>query len=1722
MKKAKLTFAVVLSVVAALVIGLIIKSGMQEPEQQSKLAQVSSANPSAAAPVSAKNIAAKSVVDKNIVTKNAAEPDAEKTTPQATASESTPPPSGGVSEEENQNFTPVTIDARPPMPDINVKPDISGEEAIQALGSNLAAVAAHYGKTEIELINLLRRDSTLRLDGKANLYYQENNFPEPPDAVQKSYEHQENTNGAKQIATANLPVAAATYPLPQTFLLHSKPGASKVIYLDFDGHTVSGTSWNDKYNAGAPFVQAPWDADGAPSTFSDAEKTTIQEVWNDVSDAFAPFDVDVTTQDPGQAALTRDNLSDTQYGMRVVISHSNNTLICPDGSGGITCAGIAYLNVFGAIGDYRQPALVFSNYSNGSPDNRASSIAQIINHEVGHTFGLTHDGTTTAEYYAGHGKWAPIMGTGYGVPIHQWSKGEYADANNQEDDLAIIAAWVPYRVNDFGTTHAAATPRGAVTSSSSITTSGIIAHTSELDFTSYTVPVGILTVTVTPSPTRLHAVVTLYNSAGAVLATNESVDSATGTGVVTLNNYVAAAGTVYVSVSGKGTGNPLNTGYSAYGSLGNYDVVLTTSTIQTITFPQPSNGNLGDAPYALAATASSNFPVAFTSTTPAVCTITNAGVVSLVAVGTCTINANQAGNGVIGAAAQVTRSFLVKMPQTIIFSQPPDVLMGVAPVLIPLTTSSGLAINLTYLGNNSGVCINNGWVGTSLKLTVVGTGECGFLLDQPGDATYGPAPQVHLKFYIRNFNQVITFGANPGPRDFGTGAFNVSATTTSTSPVIFTSTTPTVCTVAGNVVTQVSIGNCVIAANAAMDANYLVAPQATQTIVFYKGTPTITFGANPGPKAYGSAPFTVSATSQTTSPIVFTSTTPSVCTVSGNTVSVVAAGSCVIAANAAGDANYLAAAQKTQTILINKASQNIVLGANPGPKIFGDAPFTVAATTQSSSPVVFSSATPSVCSVSGSTVVILSAGNCSIAVDAAGDTNYLDASQKTQVIVINKAAQVITFDTNPGPRNFGTGTFSVSATTPSTSPVIFTSTTPAVCSVASGIVTMVKVGSCIVAANAAADVNYLTASQITQAIIINKGTQTITFGANPGPRDFGTGAFNVSATTTSTSPVTFTSTTPAVCSVSGKAVTILSAGSCTVAANAAADANYLIAAQATQTIVINQAPQIIVFNQPAPVALGVTTFTVTATGGASGNPIVFSSSTPSICTATSNGMVTLLAVGACTINADQTGNANYLAAAPVSRSFAVLVDTDSDGIADINDNCPSIPNTQQLDYNNNGVGDACGDPMPMPADILGDKKGDKTGAAVAFAGDFNGDGYGDYVIGIPSYDIPAVPPIKAIKNAGRAVVVSGKTGLELAFVNGASPNDAMGTAVAGNRDINSDGYDDVVIGAPKAGATHAGSVTILYGSANGAAFSQTIFGMTAKSGFGTSVVLGDVDNDGYVDVVIGAPKDDDATNKRIDAGSVSVYSVANLYAPAMKQYGATARAYFGKSVAVGNIDATVGEDVVVGAPNDDDPINKRTDAGSVSVYSIADFSTPVIKKYGAVAKAYLGQSVAAGNIDGVVGDEVIAGAPGDDNNLLKDTGSVTVFFADATPSVTKYGALAKAGLGNSVAAGDVNGDGRMDIIAGASKDDKPAAKIIKDAGSVTVWSGDGYMQIGSTLYGSLAKDYFGFSVSAGDINSDGSDDLIIGIPGFDTMLIPPSTKLIKDIGKVQVFDGGTL
>ena len=432
------------------------------------------------------------------------------------------------------------------FPKVHLQKITRGEEAIAALGNNLPAVAAAYGHSPERLLNMLRHDPTLTVDHRGRLLYTHEMELSPELAA---------------LPTGSSPTNADPLAVGDVFTLHSRPGAGRIVYLNFTGCTVSGTAWNDGYAGGADIVCAPFDTDGNPSVFSDDEKSAIQEIWQRVAEDYVSFDVDVTTAYPGADALNRSSADDTNYGMFVVISPSSGWF---GGSGG----GVSYVGCFDDIGDYYKPNFVFAN----NLLNMAKFIAEACSHEVGHTLGLSHMGITNGvAYYAGQGTgetgWAPIMGASYYRNLSQWSKGEYANANNFEDELAIITTGgLDYRADDHGDTDATATllPAGAQFSAT-----GVIERNTDVDVFAFNTSAAGVTLTVTPAALgpNLDLLVELYDSTGALLATNNPADSLSAS--ISLN---VAAGQYFLHVRGTGNGDPAGPGYSSYGCLGSYTV----------------------------------------------------------------------------------------------------------------------------------------------------------------------------------------------------------------------------------------------------------------------------------------------------------------------------------------------------------------------------------------------------------------------------------------------------------------------------------------------------------------------------------------------------------------------------------------------------------------------------------------------------------------------------------------------------------------------------------------------------------------------------------------------------------------------------------------------------------------------------------------------------------------------------------------------------------------------------------------------------------------------------------------------------------------------------------------------------------------------------------------------------------------------------------------------
>jgi probable HAF family extracellular repeat protein len=273
------------------------------------------------------------------------------------------------------------------------------------------------------------------------------------------------------------------------------------------------------------------------------------------------------------------------------------------------------------------------------------------------------------------------------------------------------------------------------------------------------------------------------------------------------------------------------------------------------------------------------------------------------------------------------------------------------------------------------------------------------------------------------------------------------------------------------------------------------------------------------------------------------------------------------------------------------------------------------------------------------------AGDVSIMVSAS-DGAGCGASAQSMTVHVAKGSQTIAFAALPN-HVVGDAAFAVEATGgASGQPVTFGAAGQ--CSISGSQVSMLAAGSCTITASQAGDDNYLAAADVPQSFTIDKAAQTITFGALAN-KTYGDAAFAVSATGgASGNAVSFAAA--GACSVAGTIVTITGAGGCTVTASQVGDANYFAAADVAQPFTIDKAAQTIAFGALANKTYGDAPFTVSASGGASGNAVTFGAT--GACSVAAS-TVTITGAGSCTITASQAGNANYLPATDVPQSFSI-------------------------------------------------------------------------------------------------------------------------------------------------------------------------------------------------------------------------------------------------------------------------------------------------------------------------------------------------------------------------------------------------------------------------------------------------------------------------------------
>jgi len=562
----------------------------------------------------------------------------------------------------------------------------------------------------------------------------------------------------------------------------------------------------------------------------------------------------------------------------------------------------------------------------------------------------------------------------------------------------------------------------------------------------------------------------------------------------------------YGSLGGQALSSPI-VGMAANYSNGGYWMAAQDSSVysfgpaskrsQAISFTSvnPSPTTVGAATYTPTATSTSGLGVTVSLDASSTGCAMNAGVVSFTSLGTCVVDANQAGDSNYDAAAQDQQSIAVELAQTISFASvnPSPTTVGAANYTPTATATSSLAVAFTLDGTSTGCSLTAGVV------SFTGVGTCVVDANQGGNTTYAPAPRVQQSIVVGKGSQTISFtSVNPSPITVGAPTYTPTATATSSLAVAFTlDGTSTGCSLTAGVVSFTGVGTCVVDANQSGNANYNAASQQ-QSIVVNKGSQAIIFtSANPSPVSVGAPTYTPTTTGGASgNPVLVTlDGTSTGCTLTAGVISFTSTGTCVVDANQSGNANYNAAPQKQQAIVVGKADQTIAFDLlAPLIATFGDSPYDAGTFTSASSglAVAFSAdASSTGCDVSPTGLVTYTgAGTCVVDANQSGNASYNAAPQVQHTITIAKGSQIVTFtSTNPTPVKVGAPTYTPAATGGgSGNPVLFTvdPSSSAICSInGSGVVSFTGGGTCVIDANQSGSADYNAAEQ---------GQRTITVG----------------------------------------------------------------------------------------------------------------------------------------------------------------------------------------------------------------------------------------------------------------------------------------------------------------------------------------------------------------------------------------------------------------------------------------------------------------------------------------------------------------------------------------------------------------------------------------------------------------------------------------------------
>jgi len=404
------------------------------------------------------------------------------------------------------------------------------------------------------------------------------------------------------------------------------------------------------------------------------------------------------------------------------------------------------------------------------------------------------------------------------------------------------------------------------------------------------------------------------------------------------------------------------------------------------------------------------------------------------------------------------------------------------------------------------------------------------------------------------------------------------------------------------------------------------------------------------------------------------------------------------------------------------------------------------------------------------------------------------------------------------------------------------------------------------------------------------------------------------------------------------------------------------------------------------------------------------------------------------------------------------------------------------------------------------------GWSVAPAGDVNGDGFEDFLTGAVTMPNIAVPGENI--NGGVFLNYGGINGPTAGFSDWSFvglPNDELGAAVASAGDINGDGFGDFMAGATQTGFGP-GKVRIWFGKsahlAPGSAPDVTLVGPDAHSQFGFALTAGDFNGDGYSDIAVGAPNADLLGPTVSETGKVYVYLGGPAGLDAVADFirsGSFAFDHLGSSLAAeGDVNGDGYCDLIIGVPDANDA---ASDGGRAEVWIGQSTGPPLntgTSRFGTTAGIHFGQHVAyAGDINGDGRSDVIVGMPSANSNtgkVMVHTGAPNGTWISFAPFWTQDGFQPGSQFGSAVSsAGDVDGDGLSDVLIGSEFETTSGS----ENGGARVFLGPLPAGAPPKWFTSCLVDgaHFGHALAnAGDVNGDGWSDLLFGAPAYSSSM----------------------